>query len=930
MIINVFILCLSFFYSGLVSALSTSTSGNEQIFFVQYPLHDAIRAKDETRLDMLLKHESLKNWLNAQDGQGYSALMLAIETGQTRMAEKIIARGPNLGARENFLSKSALHLAVQTRNLAITRLLLEKGANIHQRDKQNASPFHILFLFRDGDNGQLIADFINLFLIEFEGDPYANHEYVGAPIEGIKQSKFPELDGLKEKLNSPSPAVRTSNFFIKYDSNRLYDLIKNPTVNRSWEEASESIQWLLTEGHPDINLVVENMSLLEWAISSNYEEAALKLLNCPGINLLPHQQNEMGFLALASMNSSTKETVKKLLALGVDVEGKDKFQRTALMMAADENITELLLKAGANVNAQDHEGKTALHYVAAKNKVHVSWIKKLLDAGADSEIRTKAGKTALDVFNDNEENHLFSSYAEIGNLLASSMGKKADDMQMLIGYPLHNAALSGDANLIKKLLSENENIFLVDSEGKTALHVAVIANNNKEVIEALLSNKNANRFFIDMQDNDGFSAFHYAVQNKDVSVAKRLEKSRANIYLVTKKNENALHLAAKNNDENLTPFLLKRYVDVWLKNNDGKTPSSLMRNVALRTAINDREDELLSLFTLFKRDQAQGILDFCAPYYREGSKKNKYQLRLGSIMKFMRDEFGESLVKRATENKATNCLLALIQNGAEFYLSANDKVMETLLFEKFRDDAIKIAREQSEAVKELRRHYEQDSEDDFKKYILDPANKVDVETRIDQEPLLHKAILDARLKLADFLIEQGADIYARNKDGRSIIELIFMREDYQHFCENVLHKKHEEIETLFTRFKNLYAPEEIENFKNNFKSEMLKLRDAEGKTLLMTAARSGRADLMKFILEKGAPIFSEDYYGLTASDWAKDSGEQDAIDCFPPMNLHQLCNALYSRQLSAAAVLIQLTKLLQQERQKNAAPKQRHVQSLPL
>jgi len=66
--------------------------------------------------------------------------------------------------------------------------------------------------------------------------------------------------------------------------------------------------------------------------------------------------------------------------------------------AASSNNTEIvriLLREGANPDAQQEKGFTALHAAALNNNPEM--VKALLDAGADASLRSDDGKTALDM-----------------------------------------------------------------------------------------------------------------------------------------------------------------------------------------------------------------------------------------------------------------------------------------------------------------------------------------------------------------------------------------------------------------------------------------------------------------------------------------------------------------------------------------------------
>jgi len=103
--------------------------------------------------------------------------------------------------------------------------------------------------------------------------------------------------------------------------------------------------------------------------------------------------------------SGQLEIVKQLLALNIDVNARYANDLTLLMWASgpDENVAEAqalevvsyLLDAGARIDLQDARGRTALMIAAEGNRSEIA--KVLLARGSDPTLRDKAGKRAADL-----------------------------------------------------------------------------------------------------------------------------------------------------------------------------------------------------------------------------------------------------------------------------------------------------------------------------------------------------------------------------------------------------------------------------------------------------------------------------------------------------------------------------------------------------
>ena len=157
---------------------------------------------------------------------------------------------------------------------------------------------------------------------------------------------------------------------------------------------------------------------------------------------------------LRAAKDNDVDVLETLMKEGQDPNQANSFGQTALHICAiwgNVQAAHVLLDCGANMDVQNDHGMTPLHYAAERGRVDI--VALLVDAGADVTLMTdKGGRTAFELTED-------------------------EVIQDLLGAPkreCHDAVKQRDvAKLTAALSDETSGIEALDTDGNTALHLAV-------------------------------------------------------------------------------------------------------------------------------------------------------------------------------------------------------------------------------------------------------------------------------------------------------------------------------------------------------------------------------------------------------------------------------------------------------------------------
>lgn len=261
---------------------------------------------------------------------------------------------------------------------------------------------------------------------------------------------------------------------------------------------------------------------------------------------------------------SCEELIKK----GAEIDTRDKKGDTALIAACRSSNTDefidFLIKSGANVNMQSSkDGKTPL-IVAAEKKSEKN-IKKLVENGADLNKKDSSHHTALMIVCENPEmkssfDLLLEKGADI-NLSAVNIGKI--DSALIAAFEHKNQYA------FEKLLQKGADINSPGTKARTPLMQAAMDPNGQEMIKSLIK-KGAD---VNISNSDGETALNLAIKNNLKENAELLIENSAN---VNEKNYYGYSLlgqiAQQQGKEDFFELLIKKGADVNGKDSRGVPP----------------------------------------------------------------------------------------------------------------------------------------------------------------------------------------------------------------------------------------------------------------------------------------------------------------------------------------------------------------------
>lgn len=241
-------------------------------------------------------------------------------------------------------------------------------------------------------------------------------------------------------------------------------------------------------------------------------------------------------------------------------------------------IISLLLKAGANMYAEQNEFITPLNFAITCDYEKIDPLNTipltlLLKHGADLNRQNSQGKSSLDYLFSTGPDDKETNPSTI-NAVLRVINSSNDDINNLDRdgkTTLFIAVEENSTNIVKDLLALGANPNLKNFKTSMFPLSQAVINNNIRILQMLLDNEAD----INAQDNDGNTALHYAVSLGHANIVKKLLSVKTiQLNLKNSFDYTPLYMAVLRHNQEITSLLLKAGADMYAENlnNNNDTP----------------------------------------------------------------------------------------------------------------------------------------------------------------------------------------------------------------------------------------------------------------------------------------------------------------------------------------------------------------------
>jgi len=559
-----------------------------------------------------------------------------------------------------------------------------------------------------------------------------------------------------------------------------------------------------------------------------------------------------------------------LLLLGhcvdVDVRGID--DRTPLHMAVDRGLLEVartLIKRGASINARDSSNRTPLHptfrdtsgtfddtyfdvvlYLlehgadvdAQANTEHPTPLhlasyyggfkvaRLLLNRGVNINVQDEKCRTPLHEVLTGMNNTIQDYYVDAVRFLLDH-GADLDAEDNVHSTPLHVISRYGNVKAARLLLEHGARVDALDNDHSTSLHVA--SQYGRVEAARLLLEHGAD---VHALDRNHSTPLHVASQRGKVEAARLLLEHGADVHALDSNRSTPLHFASKNGSTEAARLLLGHGADVHALDSNRSTP--------LHFASKNGSTEAARLLLEHGADVHALDSNHSTPLHSASESGNagaaRPLLEHGAVVD-ARDNEDSTPLQVASQCGNTKAAILLLAHGADIHVrNKKGQTPQHLLLAMWSNELPDC-----------------DTSIGTIRVFLEPGADADAVDN-SHSTLLHRASYEGYVEAAQMLLKRGANINARNKEGRTPLHQVLVR-----LSDDTGASYFDTIQLLLEHGADVDA------------------LDAAQSTPLHVASKYGSAKATQLLLGCGANVHLQNNDGHTPSQVASANGHKEIV-----------------------------------------------------